>query len=146
MPDAGPQQKRPNDPGKRNYKGGHACLAHAVDIGLDACNEHQHETTQLSEQHERPGCLPSLKQMQMQQIEGTRAQHYTDQQFRQNSRDPESAAERGSDFPSRDQYGHQQRELKCRLHCYLMFAVAKDSLRSRVHSRRKKLTKCHGPL
>ena len=56
------KEERPDDARERDQKCGDARFAHAIDIGFEAGDEHQHEAADLGEQQERVGRRRSAEQ------------------------------------------------------------------------------------
>ncbi len=121
MPDSRPEQERHDHAAQCHQEGRAAGLAHALDVRLDACDEHEHETADLGEQHQRAGRLPSFEEVKVQEVQGPRTKGDADQQLSEDGRYSEAIAQRSGDLHRRKHDGDQQRELKCRLHRRLWF-------------------------
>ena len=79
MPNPGPKHERPDHTKKGHHEGGYAGFAHAVDIRLDASDEHEHQAPDLRQKHECAGGLPAIEQVDMQQVQCAGAEHHTNQ-------------------------------------------------------------------
>ncbi len=91
MSDAGTQQEGPNDSEESDQKGGAAGLAHAVNVGLKAGDEHQHQSAELRHEHECAGRFAAGEEVEVQQIDRARAEHHADHQLAENGRDREAS-------------------------------------------------------
>src|SRR5215467_7684026 len=97
------EYKGPNHTRKSDQKCGDASFPHAVDVGFEAGDKHEHEPTHLCHQHEGAARVTTAEKVKMKDVQSPGPHDNPYHQLTDNRGDSEPGAKRGHELSSGQQ-------------------------------------------